>query len=47
MKNFGKVYNIYEIYKELYKNEIELEEFDNNTLNLNLNLSSSNSSTFK
>ena len=45
MKNFGKVYNIYEIYKELYKNEIELEEFDNNTLNLNL--SSSNSSTFK
>ena len=47
MKNFGKVYNIYEIYKELYKNENELEEFYNNTLNLNLNLSSSNSSTFK
>lgn len=45
MKNFGKVYNIYEIYKELYKNEIELEELENNTLKLNL--SSSNSSTFK
>ncbi len=45
MKNFGKVYNIYEIYKKLYKNEIELEELENNTLKLNL--SSSNSSTFK
>ena len=41
MKNIGKVYNIYEI----YKNEIELEELDKE--NIRLNLSSSNSSTFK
>mgnify|MGYP001625081002 CR=1 FL=1 len=45
MKNIGKVYNIYEIYKEIYKNEIELEELDKE--NIRLNLSSSNSSTFK
>lgn len=43
MKNIGKVYNIYEIYKEIYKDEIDLEELDN----LGLNLSSSSSSTFK
>ena len=45
MKNIGKVYNIYEMYKEIYKNEIELEELDKE--NIRLNLSSSNSSTFK
>lgn len=43
MKNIGKVYNIYEVYKQLYKDEIEIEELDN----MRLNLSSSNSSTFK
>ena len=43
MKNIGKVYNIYEVYKQLYKDEIEKEELDN----MKLNLSSSNSSTFK
>ena len=43
MKNIGKVYNIYEVYKQLYKDEIEIEELDN----MKLNLSSSNSSTFK
>ena len=45
MKNIGKVYNIYEIYKEIYKDEINLEELDRE--NIRLNLSSSNSSTFK
>lgn len=45
MKNIGKVYNIYEIYKQLYKDEIALEELDKD--NIKLNLSSSNSSTFK
>lgn len=43
MKNIGKVYNIYEVYKQLYKDEVEIEELDN----MKLNLSSSNSSTFK
>ena len=45
MRNIGKVYNIYELYKEIYKNEIEMEELDKD--NIKLNLSSSNSSTFK
>lgn len=44
MKNIGKVYNIYEIYKEMYKDEIDLEELSSN--NIKLNLSSSSSSTF-
>ena len=42
MKNIGKVYNIYEIYKDIYKDELEIEELDNARLN-----SSSNSSKFK
>ncbi len=45
IKNIGKVYNIYELYQEIYKNEIEMEELNKN--NIKLNLSSSNSSTFK
>ena len=45
IKNLGKVYDIYEIYKELYKDDINLEELASN--NIKLNLSSSNSSTFK
>ena len=44
MKNIGKVYDIYEIYKEMYKDEIDLEELSSN--NIKLNLSSSSSSTF-
>ena len=44
MENIGKVYNIYEIYKEMYKDEIDLEELSSN--NIKLNLSSSSSSTF-
>ncbi len=43
LKNLGKVYNIYELYKEMYKDEIDNEL--NSTLKLNL--SSSGSSTFK
>lgn len=42
MKNIGKVYNIYEIYKDIYKDELEIEELDNARLN-----PSSNSSKFK
>ena len=45
IRNIGKVYNIYELYQEIYKNEIEMEEL--NKENIQLNLSSSNSSTFK
>ena len=45
IKSLGKVYDIYEIYKEIYKEEINLEELTSN--NIKLNLSSSNSSTFK
>ena len=45
IKNIGKVYNIYELYQEIYKDEIEMEELNKN--NIKLNLSSSNSSTFK
>ena len=45
IKNIGKVYNIYELYQEIYKNEIEMEELNKN--NIKLNLSSSNGSTFK
>lgn len=42
MKNIGKVYNIYEIYKDIYKDELEIEELDNARLN-----PSSNNSKFK
>lgn len=45
IKNLGKIYDIYEIYKEIYKDEINIEELNRN--NIKLNLSSSNSSTFK
>ena len=41
IKNIGKVYDIYEFYKEIYKDEINEEM--NTTLKLNL---SSSSSTF-
>ena len=40
LKNIGKIYNIYELYKVLYKDEIELEELDK--ANISLHLSSSN-----
>lgn len=45
IKNLGKVCTIYDMYKELYQNEIDLNELS--TENIRLNLSSSNSSTFK
>lgn len=47
--NIGKVYNIYELYKEIYKDEINAEDLSSDTLNLNLSSSggSSSSSTFK
>ena len=45
IKNIGKVYDIYEIYKELYEGEISIDELYKE--NIKLNLSSSNSSTFK
>lgn len=45
IKNIGKIYDIYELYMEMYKNEINIEDLTSN--NIKLNLSSSNSSTFK
>lgn len=44
IKRLGKVYNIYELYKEIYKDEINIEELNSN--DIKLNLSSSSSSTF-
>ena len=44
IRNLGKIYNVYELYKEMYKDEIQAEL---NSENINLHLSSSNSSTFK
>ena len=44
IKRIGKFYNIYELYKEIYKNEINIEELSSD--NIRLDLSSSNSSTF-
>lgn len=44
IKRLGKFYNVYELYKELYKNDINVENL--NTNNIKLDLSSSNSSTF-
>ena len=43
IKSIGKIYDIYEIYQELYKDEISLEELDNMKLNLS---SSGGSSSF-
>lgn len=43
IKSIGKIYDIYEIYQELYKDEISLEELDNMRLNLS---SSGGSSSF-
>ena len=34
IKSIGKIYDIYEIYQELYKDEISIEELDNMRLNL-------------
>ena len=47
--NIGKVYNIYDLYKEMYKDEINVEDLSSDKLNLNLSSSggSSSSSTFK
>ncbi len=47
--NIGKVYNIYDLYKEMYKDEINAEDLSSDSLNLNLSSSggSSSSSTFK
>ena len=42
IKNIGKVYNIYEMYKEIYKDELEIDELETARLN-----PSSNSSSFK
>lgn len=42
MKNIGKVYNIYELYKDIYKDELEIDELEEARLN-----PSSNSSSFK
>ena len=44
IKRLGKFCNIYELYKEIYNNEINIEDLSSN--NIELNLSSSNSSTF-
>lgn len=44
IKRLGKVYSIYELYKEMYKEEFDSEEL--NSKEIRLNLSSSNSSTF-
>lgn len=40
LQNIGRIYNIYDLYKEIYKDELNESE-------LGLNLSSSSSSTFK
>ena len=45
IKSLGKVYDIYELYKEIYNGEINIEDLAAG--NIKLNLSSSNSSTFK
>ena len=45
IKNLGRVYHIYELYKEMYKDEINIEELNNE--DIKLNLSSSSSSTFR
>ncbi len=44
IKRLGKFYNVYELYKEIYKNDINIENLNSN--NIKLDLSSSNSSTF-
>ena len=45
IKSLGKVYDIYELYKEIYNGEINIEDLAAG--NIKLNLSSSNSSIFK
>ena len=45
IRNLGKVYDIYELYKEMYNGEISIDDIGNGTMRLNL--SSSSSSTFK
>ena len=45
IKSLGKVYDIYELYKEIYNGEINIEDLAAG--NTKLSLSSSNSSTFK
>lgn len=40
MQNIGKIYNVYDLYQKIYKDELTNDEFE-------LNLPSSNSSTFK
>ena len=44
IKRLGNFYNIYEAYKEIYKDDINMENLNSN--NIKLDLSSSNSSTF-
>lgn len=44
IKRLGKIYNVYDLYKEIYKNEINIEDLKSN--NIMLDLSSSSSSTF-
>ena len=44
MKRLGKIYSVYDLYKEMYRDEINLEELKSN--NIKLDLSSSSSSTF-
>ena len=46
IRNLGKAYSILSLYKEIYKDEIDVNKF-NNTENIRLNLPSSSSSTFK
>ena len=45
IKSLGRAYDIYDLYKEIYNGEINIEDLA--TGNIKLNLSSSNSSTFK
>ena len=44
IKRLGKIYNVYDLYNEIYKNEINIEDLKSN--NIMLDLSSSSSSTF-
>ena len=44
IKRLGKINNIYDLYKEIYKNDINIEALKSN--NIMLDFSSSNSSTF-
>ena len=44
IKRLGKIYNVYDLYNEIYKNEINIEDLKSN--NIMLDLFSSSSSTF-